>query len=581
MSSGGDNSVKQWIFDADDGTARLLRFRSGHAAPPVVVRFYGESGTRFLSAGADRAFRVFSTIQDQQSRELSQRNVAHRAKKLRIAEEELKLPPVVGVASCQLRERDWCNVVTAHAGAPSAYTWRLADGALGEHVLTPPRSSGATVTAVAISACGHYALLGSAAGDVDRFNLQSGIHRGGFVRRAGDDAAARAVTDGGARAAASSNVAAPATMLDLGATSAGDATDRDRVAAQPPAQVVKPGKPPPFWALAGPRRETDAGAPAHGGAVTLVDADACNARVISAGLDGQLCVWSFRARRLLHTLPVGGIPERGATHRSAALLALACTDRSARVFDIGASPPRRVRTFAAHGDALTDLTFSDDARWLLTACLDGATRVWDVPAGRLLQSLRLGGAPVTALALSPDMDTLTTAHAGKRCARVRAHVGRWRCVNLASGAPVNPIVRATWPTGRAALRAVFQTGRTARRTQFRCGRAGVSLTAPVRRVPMPRRAHVGVHLIVARRTTHPNLASHAANPCLASHQRHLHVGQSAGLLCRRRGGACAATGGGRAAAGRTRSCCGRRDARQARRAPRLGRAWRWRRKRCE
>ncbi len=41
MSSGGDNAVKQWIFDGEDGGAQLLRFRSGHAAPPVVVRFYG------------------------------------------------------------------------------------------------------------------------------------------------------------------------------------------------------------------------------------------------------------------------------------------------------------------------------------------------------------------------------------------------------------------------------------------------------------------------------------------------------------------------------------------------------------
>ena len=41
MSSGGDNAVKQWIFDGEDGAARLLRFRSGHAAPPCCVRFYG------------------------------------------------------------------------------------------------------------------------------------------------------------------------------------------------------------------------------------------------------------------------------------------------------------------------------------------------------------------------------------------------------------------------------------------------------------------------------------------------------------------------------------------------------------
>lgn len=50
----------------------MLRFRSGHAAPPTTVRYYGPEGKRLLSAGFDRAFRIFSTIQDQQSRELSQ-----------------------------------------------------------------------------------------------------------------------------------------------------------------------------------------------------------------------------------------------------------------------------------------------------------------------------------------------------------------------------------------------------------------------------------------------------------------------------------------------------------------------------
>ena len=42
MSSGADNSIKHWLFDAADGTARLLRFRGGHAAPPTLVRHYGQ-----------------------------------------------------------------------------------------------------------------------------------------------------------------------------------------------------------------------------------------------------------------------------------------------------------------------------------------------------------------------------------------------------------------------------------------------------------------------------------------------------------------------------------------------------------
>ena len=51
MSAGADNALKQWVFDASDGSARLLRFRSGHAAPPTCLKYYGEAGTRLLSAG--------------------------------------------------------------------------------------------------------------------------------------------------------------------------------------------------------------------------------------------------------------------------------------------------------------------------------------------------------------------------------------------------------------------------------------------------------------------------------------------------------------------------------------------------
>ena len=72
MSSAADNALKQHIFDNEDGTGRLLRFRSGHAAPPHRLAFYGQEGRVILSAAGDHAVRVFSVIQDQQSREMTQ-----------------------------------------------------------------------------------------------------------------------------------------------------------------------------------------------------------------------------------------------------------------------------------------------------------------------------------------------------------------------------------------------------------------------------------------------------------------------------------------------------------------------------
>lgn len=180
MSSSADNSIKMWIFDTCDGDPRLLRFRSGHSAPPLCIRYYA-NGRHILSAGQDRAFRLFSVVQDQQSRELSQRHISKRAKKLRLKEEEIKLKPVIAFDVAEIRERDWCNVVTCHMDTAQAYVWRLQNFVLGEHILTPSSENQTPIKACAISACGNFAILGTAGGWIERFNLQSGMSRGTYV----------------------------------------------------------------------------------------------------------------------------------------------------------------------------------------------------------------------------------------------------------------------------------------------------------------------------------------------------------------------------------------------------------------
>ncbi|KAL2478321.1 transducin family protein/WD-40 repeat family protein [Forsythia ovata] len=180
MSSSADNSIKMWIFDTSDGDPRLLRFRSGHSAPPLCIRFYA-NGRHILSAGQDRAFRLFSVVQDQQSRELSQRHVSKRAKKLRLKETEIKLKPVIAFDVAEIRERDWCNVVTCHMDTSQAYVWRLQNFVIGEHILTPHAENPTPVKSCAISVCGNFALLGTAGGWIERFNLQSGISRGSYI----------------------------------------------------------------------------------------------------------------------------------------------------------------------------------------------------------------------------------------------------------------------------------------------------------------------------------------------------------------------------------------------------------------
>lgn len=59
-----DNSLKMWIFDKLDGSPRLLRFREGHSASPLFIRYHGAKGDSILSAGEDSSMRIFSTISE-------------------------------------------------------------------------------------------------------------------------------------------------------------------------------------------------------------------------------------------------------------------------------------------------------------------------------------------------------------------------------------------------------------------------------------------------------------------------------------------------------------------------------------
>ncbi len=69
----------------------------------------------------------------------SQGHVERRSKRLKVTQEELKLPPVVALDACPVRERDWCNVLTAHEGDAAAYVWRLQHFCLGDAVLRIPK----------------------------------------------------------------------------------------------------------------------------------------------------------------------------------------------------------------------------------------------------------------------------------------------------------------------------------------------------------------------------------------------------------------------------------------------------------
>ena len=85
-----------------DGLPRLLKFRSGHHAPPTQIRHYGESGYALLSIGQDQSLRQFSVIRDAQNVEFSQGSLLKKAKKLNTQIDLLKFPQPLQFSACKL-----------------------------------------------------------------------------------------------------------------------------------------------------------------------------------------------------------------------------------------------------------------------------------------------------------------------------------------------------------------------------------------------------------------------------------------------------------------------------------------------
>ncbi|KAE9990570.1 hypothetical protein EG327_001253 [Venturia inaequalis] len=409
LTSGLDNSLKSWIFDEMpfSPVPRILHSRSGHAAPITSLEFLPSSsdgseadGKWLLSASRDRSLWGWSLRRDGQSTELSQGAIRKKAKNMGILNntlassdgsttlEELKAPKITCMAcslnrdggmgavagsreiwntagskaakSAESSASGWESVVTGHKDDKFARTWFWGRKRAGRWKFET--GDGANVTSVAISACGTFALVGSAAGGIDMFNLQSGMHRQRFPPRLTQKQAQRL----------------RAQQLESGIDGLQDSSPFAR------------------------------GQGKHAKAVTGLQVDGLNKTVISCGADGKVKFWDFTNGRLLHELDWSLTSLSGIRfHPASDLIALSCDDSSIRVVDI--ETKKLVRELWGCSGNIDDFTFSNDGRWIIAASSDSVIRVWDLSTGHLIEALRFRSKP-TALAFSTTGEYLATAH---------------------------------------------------------------------------------------------------------------------------------------------------------------------------
>ena len=147
VSAAADNTLKVWIFDSPDGTARILRSREGHSGWPLRIRYYGGStnasmrdnsdatSCEIVSAGSDGTLRLFNTAIEVQNRELSQNTIL---KKLGMQRRNERLPVTIGFDFSETRQRDWGDLVTIHKNHANVYVWKFKNRTVTEMILRQP-----------------------------------------------------------------------------------------------------------------------------------------------------------------------------------------------------------------------------------------------------------------------------------------------------------------------------------------------------------------------------------------------------------------------------------------------------------
>ncbi|TFK55069.1 Utp21-domain-containing protein [Heliocybe sulcata] len=348
ISSGEDNSVKYWLFDSPTAPPRLLKYRSGHHAPPHLIRYYGDDGKQLLSASRDRSLRCTSIVRDSRSFEMSQGSLAKKASTLSIPLTSLKFPPVNALAYSTTRAKDWDDVVTAHTDESCARSWSVLNKRLGKHTFScADLGKGkvlGSVKAVCVTACGNFAIAGSSTGAIHSWNMQSGMKRRSF---------------------------------ELGSCPPG-VTNRFRTSSKK-----------------------------EGRCVTGLATDALNRVLIASTLDGTVNFFDFHTGKLEQSVVLPSSAVSITLQQDSGLLAVVCDDLVVRVIDI--ETRRIVRELGGFRGRVLDIAFSPDSRWLITSSLDSIIRTFDLPTGRLIDAFRTSSV-ATSITFSPTGDFLATAH---------------------------------------------------------------------------------------------------------------------------------------------------------------------------
>ena len=169
VTSEQDNSIKMYKFENNTSIPQILKYRTGHRGSPEHIRFYGESAneesTQILSCDKFN-LRNISLLSEQMSKEFSSKKFNNSIKKHSIINFDFN----------EFRERDWANIALIISEYEKPILYLYENSAISE-VQPKLKTKNSFCTCVCISICGNFAFCGFENGNIEKFNMQSGISR--------------------------------------------------------------------------------------------------------------------------------------------------------------------------------------------------------------------------------------------------------------------------------------------------------------------------------------------------------------------------------------------------------------------
>ena len=169
ITSEKDNSIKMYKFEKNTSIPQLLKYRTGHTSSPLHLRFYGESANeesiQILSCDKNN-LRNISLLSEQISKEFSSKKFNNSIKKHKIINFDFN----------EFRERDWGNILLVISDYERPLIYSYENSSIND---TQPKlkTKNTFCTCVCISICGNFGFCGFQNGNIEKFNMQSGLSR--------------------------------------------------------------------------------------------------------------------------------------------------------------------------------------------------------------------------------------------------------------------------------------------------------------------------------------------------------------------------------------------------------------------